>query len=895
MQLSSKGKMILDMMLVKYAHASDTNASIPEDEMRGELSKLVSYFARDEISAEEQNLILRKLIYSVGVFKPMDEAIVDKSTYANQTPDWFTRIKDEHNSWFNAYKARLCQKDWSPNVIRELDRSSDAIMNYLGNPKSKEFNVRGLIMGDIQSGKTANFIALCNKAADAGYRVIIVTAGIIEKLRRQTQGRLEKEFINLIAGKPVVTLTGTTYDFKKEQGKNPVHVFREDVPVLCVVKKNVRVLQYLYKWLQKGVAANSETGDVLLTWPLLFIDDEADNASINTRELSEEADPTRTNELIRRILKSFTKSSYVGITATPFANVFIDPDTESKVVADDLFPRSFVYRLTTPSNYFGAERLFALGSPYLKFIDDIEFWLPASHKKEDYPSDSMPLSLRTAIGYFLLVNGVMDVMGEIGDTIGHRSMMIHISRFIPIQNRLVDIVEAYVKRLTTRISNYCCSLDKAESIEELRFLHGIWDDFGLAAYCNSMSWSKFLSRYLHDAVKQIETVVVNSGRSATSLDYENSDKRVIVIGGNALSRGLTLEGLVVSYFRRNTMMSDTLLQMGRWCGYRDSYQPLVRVWMPEHALDDFGYASDISEDISNMFHQIVEQKGTPKEFAFRIRKSPGAMLPTARNKMRSATRVNFPIVLAGHAIETPRMRNDASIITENNEVVVDFMRENRSLLESGGDWPNMRFFRGVKATSISQMLSRFKAGMMSYGFMIPQIEDYISKMRTDWDVAVACADGSDAFDADGRLPFHVKKSARKLAVTRSGREIVVSGTKLKVTSGGVMGYILTSDERQSAVARFRSISGNEQREPSDSFYLQEAKSLGKRPLLVLQYVTMSSLCEESVGELAAKEFFAFSFGFPGSKDDQQEEEFYFTRRAYEEVSLQEYFNSETEA
>ena len=131
-------------------------------------------------------------------------------------------------------------------------------------------------------------------------------------------------------------------------------------------------------------------------------------------------------------------------------------------------------------------------------------------------------------------------------------------------------------------------------------------------------------------------------------------------------------------------------------------------------------------------------------------------------------------------------------------------------------------------------------------------------------------------------------------MTSAGREIVVSGTKLKVTSGGVMGYILTLDERQKAAARFHSIRGNERREPPDSLYLHEAKILGKRPLLVLQYVTMSSLCEESVGEPAAKEFFAFSFGFPGFKDDQQEEEFYFTRRAYEEVSLQEYFNSETE-
>lgn len=894
MRLSIQGKMILNMMLAKYAYASTANTSVQENEMRSDLANLVSCFAHDEISAEEQNLILRKLIYSVGVFKPMDEAIVDESMYANQKPDWFTRIKDEHNSWFNAYKARLCQKEWSPNVIRELDRSSDAIMNYLGNPKSKEFNIRGLIMGDIQSGKTANFIALCNKAADAGYRVIIVTAGIIEKLRQQTQSRLEKEFINLIAGKPIVTLTGLTYDFKKEQGKNPVHVFRDDVPVLCVVKKNVKVLQYLCKWLQKGVAANSESGDVLLPWPLLFIDDEADNASINTRELSEETNPTRTNELIRRILKSFTRSSYVGITATPFANVFIDPNTESKVVADDLFPRSFVYRLTTPSNYFGAERLFASGSPYLKLIDDIELWLPASHKKEGYPSDSLPLSLRTAIGYFLLVNGVMDVMGKSGDVVGHRTMMIHISRFIPIQDRLVEIVEAYVKRLTVRISNYCCSPTKAESIEELRFLHGIWDDFGLSLHCNSLSWGEFLSQYLHNAVKMVETVVVNSGRSATALDYENSDKRVIVIGGNALSRGLTLEGLVVSYFRRNTMMSDTLLQMGRWCGYRDSYLPLVRVWMPEHALDDFGYASDISEDISSMFHQIVEQKGTPKEFAFRIRKSPGAMLPTARNKMRSATRVNFPVVLAGHAIETPRMQNDATLIEENNKAVVDFMLENLPLLEDVGDWKNMKFFRRVKVASISRMLSRFKAGMMSYGFTIPQIEDYISKMHTDWDVAVACAEGENAFDAKGKLPFSIKKSARKFGVTSGGREIIISGTKLKVTSGGVMGYILTSDERKRAIEKYRSVHGNERREPPDSLYLHEAKCLGKRPLLVLQYVTMSSLCGDSIGEPNAKEFFAFSFGFPGSKNDQQEEAFYFTRRAYEEMVLQEYYDSETE-
>ena len=643
MQLSKAASQALYFLNIKYSELGE-DASLTEEQIVSDVQQAAATPFIGKFSEEEQAHVVRKLIALVGVVKTEDECIVNTSEYSQQDPNWFSKLKESHNEWFTAYRTKLYQKEWSPNVIRELDKSSDAIMNFLGDPQSQQFNVRGLVMGDIQSGKTANFIALCNKAADAGYRVIIVTAGIIEKLRRQTQSRLEREFISLLPVKQVVKLTGTTYDFRKEQGENPLHVFRNDVPVLCVVKKNVSVLQHLYKWLQKGVKKYSESGEISLPWPLLFIDDEADNASINTKELTEEANPTRTNELIRKILKSFTRSSYVGITATPFANVFIDPDTEDKVVADDLFPKSFVYRLTTPSNYFGARTLFEEGSPYLRIIDDIEFWLPASHKKENFPSEELPASLKTAIGYFLLVNGVMDVMGENGEKIDHRSMMIHISRFVAIQNRITTYVDDYVKRLIARISNYCGDPTKAEKISEVRELHSIWSDFQLSRQCDGMRWNRFLKEYLLPAIKTLEVVSVNSGKTIKSLDYTESEKRVIVVGGNALSRGLTLEGLVVSYFRRNTMMSDTLLQMGRWCGYRGSWQSLVRVWMPQGAVDNFGYSSDISDELSEVFHQIVEQGGSPKDFAFKIRKCPGAMLPTARNKMRTATRVRFPVV-----------------------------------------------------------------------------------------------------------------------------------------------------------------------------------------------------------------------------------------------------------
>lgn len=893
MVLSRQGRMILEWLCVVYSN-DETTENLTERQIEEAVAKEASRFPG--LSADEIALIVRKLIALVGVYKPEDECIVDGAEYNAQAKDWFTKIKADHDEWFTAYLAKLRQKQWSPNVIRELDKSSDAIMNHLGNPRSPKFNIRGLVMGDIQSGKTANFIALCNKAADAGYRVIIITAGIIEKLRRQTQGRLEKEFINLLPLKQVVKLTGATYDFRKQQGENPVHVFRDDVPVLCVVKKNVSVLQHLYKWLQKGVKTVSEQGDVTLPWPLLFIDDEADNASINTKKLSEEANPTRTNELIRKILKSFTRSSYVGITATPFANVFIDPDTEDKVVADDLFPRSFVYRLTTPSNYFGAAKLFDPGAPYLKIIDDIELWLPTTHKKNEYPSEDLPKSLQTAIGYFLLVNGVMDVIGQSGDHIGHRSMMIHVSRFVAIQNRLLSHIEDYVKRLVSRVSNYCGDPKKAERILELKQLHDIWDEYGLSRACEGMAWNKFLKTILLDSIKTIETVVVNSGKTVKALDYSDADKRYIVIGGNALSRGLTLEGLVVSYFRRNTMMSDTLLQMGRWCGYRGIYQSLVRVWMPQNAVDNFGYASDISEDLSEMFHQIVEQDGSPKDFAFKIRKSPGAMLPTARNKMRTATRISFPIVLAGHAVETPRIKNDPDVTGENDKAVCSFISNNIGLLEKDIVWDNMRFLRNVPPEEITKMLSKFKAGMMSFGFMVPQIAEYISNLGSNWDVAIPVAKAGDAAYAgpeDAPLPLNIRKARRMLAVVSSTREVMISGTKLKVTSGGAMRYILTPADARQVVRAYQSVKGHENREPPDERFLVKAKASGRRPLLVVQYVEMSEPCKGS--EMPkTKSFFALSFGFPGSKDDQVEQEYFFTKRAYEESSLQDYLNAEEE-
>lgn len=460
-------------------------------------------------------------------------------------------------------------------------------------------------------------------------------------------------------------------------------------------------------------------------------------------------------------------------------------------------------------------------------------------------------------------------------------MMIHISRFIPIQNRISEYVGSFVRRVLSRVANYCGDAQKAENVSELNLMHKIWDLENLSLRCNKMSWASFLKRYLLTAIKTIETVSVNSG-SNKSLDYTNGDRRIIAIGGNALSRGLTLEGLVVSYFRRETMMSDTLLQMGRWCGYRDLYKELVRIWIPTSIVDNYGYASQISEDISQMFHQMVEEKCSPADFAIMIRKDPGAMLPTARNKMRTAAVANIPIILAGHAIETPRMRNDKKEIDSNNKAVVNFLLENQNYRGTNAGWKDMCFLRNVPMEKVLTFLSKFKTGVMSYGFFMQDICKYLEKHYNSLDIAIQTSNAQDETSKDigsqGK-PFVIRKLHRQLSLNSDQNIIQINGTKLKVTSGGVMKYILSSHDAQEEAEAYKK---KWNKSAPDSLYLGLAGDTHPTPLLVLQSVSLSKDLPSS--NLSSKEFFAMSIGFPGIKDSSQNnaETFYLTKKAYNE-------------
>ena len=289
--------------------------------------------------------------------------------------NWYehAEIEDEH-FWRLYSKYLLEESSLDDKSIDILDKKTlPAIMNCLCNPKEAHEGrrlIRGLVIGDVQSGKTATYSGLICKAVDAGYKVVILLAGITENLRQQTQERIDQGIVGLEIKRDDITkiekpkrvgvgkydkqLLASSYttqssDFVGQKDSIFVSLEAQRSVVLFVVKKNVSVLTKLHNWLKYN---NYDHSEECVNAPLLLIDDEADNASVNTSK--DETNPTKTNAIIRKICNLFKTASYVGFTATPFANVFIDPDSVDEMKNADLFPEHFIYTLPTPSTYIGA-------------------------------------------------------------------------------------------------------------------------------------------------------------------------------------------------------------------------------------------------------------------------------------------------------------------------------------------------------------------------------------------------------------------------------------------------------------------------------------------------------------------------------------------------------------
>jgi hypothetical protein len=710
----------------------------------------------------------------------IDAAIVNLEERYAITMDTGTLLKeDNYKKWYYNSKADRGTEYWDrysrylvndvnlPQiVINKIDEASEDIMDVLGDPMSKtDFQRKGLIIGSVQSGKTSNYTALINKAADSGYKVIILLTGTIEKLRKQTQGRIDEGFVGMDsrnfnkvnkrnayigAGKynskkNVVSFTTTEKDFDLK-GLN-MRLSSVTDPVIFVIKKNKSILEKLHSWL-KGKNAHQSTG--IIDLPMLLIDDEADNASVNTND--PDKDPTAINNGIRNLLKLFRKYSYVGFTATPFANIFIDPQLGADT-NDDLFPKDFIYLLEQPSNYVGPLEMYSENGQYnymIRHNDDMENILELKHKNGTKIT-TLPKSLKTAILLFLLANAVRDLRGQEKK---HRSMLIHVSRFISVQKVVQEQVKNYFNFAKEQIKNYALSETEEPFIKELHALfekeygkenYAIYGDESFKKKEIEEQWAD-VKQVLYKAVSPIQVHTVNSGSASQRMNYDEYEEglRLIAIGGLSLARGLTLEGLTISYFYRNTKMYDTLMQMGRWFGYRDGYSDLCRLWTSYESAGWYEHIAEATEELRNEIKRMSRENKRPIDFGLRVRSAEDTpLIVTARNKLKHSEQIKLVRQLNGRMIETAILPSKKEEIEANNNVIERWLVNNKKYFfkdtsKLGSQKPT---FKDVPKEVIIELLTLVEYPYMNEfskdSILVNEIKKSASKIFDKWDVVVA--------------------------------------------------------------------------------------------------------------------------------------------------------------
>jgi hypothetical protein len=628
---------------------------------------------------------LERRIDELMPYYDLDEPMI----IAADHKDWYQPQAGVRDYYWSRYTKYLQERrQWDLPSLLSLDNHTRAIIENLADPESPEsYASRGLVMGYVQSGKTANFMGVAARAADAGYRLIIVLAGTWNILRNQTQRRFDKELLGkeLLRNDEAYTqqqptdweeflehgddpavlghytwqrLTRPDIDFRRlrsaidnlefEKRNSAARLFDvsnlHSLPVkLLVVKKHSGILNNLVKDLR---LIRTKLADL----PTLIIDDESDQAGLNTvdpkRRVAGGAERSKTNSRIVDLLGLFPRGQYVGYTATPYANALVKPDDP-----EDLYPRDFILPLDRPRGYMGISDFF---DPTVAYDDltpnDFSQAEIAHIRRVTTPIGSDNEELKLALRSYVLAGAIKlfrlnsDRERYKAEHFKHHTMLIHTSsrrgEMTTTATRLKDLWDE-------------CAFNGPGGAVDLRRL---WDDdySKACAAINSDLWPSCfddLIPYLSEAIKRIEKgqkiyFVVNSD-TPEAPDFSAAPVWKIVIGGNKLSRGYTIEGLTVSYYRRVAGTADTLMQMGRWFGFRPGYRDLVRVFLgvaegKRGTTDLVSLFKDVCrmeerfrEDIQRYVRRPGVPRITPSQVPALI-SVIGSLPPTARNKMFNA-------------------------------------------------------------------------------------------------------------------------------------------------------------------------------------------------------------------------------------------------------------------
>ncbi len=747
----------LDETIIKIAIHMVCKEDLPTTEtIRNAVHNVVKMFhgmnQYADVGDVEEDQLVRKIETLCNVYVPAISTLDDMR---------------DHLEWLSSRRAEIKWRFWEryrqyledelrmpPKAVQRLDDVTNQLLSRLENPlRVGSWDRRGMVVGQVQSGKTSNYTALICKAADAGYKLIIVLAGVHNSLRSQTQLRLDEGFLGFdtqqrslfnldpddirlgvgrLTGKKLyhvhaLTNSAERGDFNLTVAKQANVMSGGADPVLLVVKKNASVLNNLLKW-SKNILRLSGQGNSksrVHGVPLLVIDDEADHASINTNPILDEngkpdseMDPSRINGLIRRLLNSFEQSAYIGYTATPFANIFIADRITNEEFGEDLFPRSFIINLQPPSNYLGPAKLFGLitdpvtgqettsGLPLIRRIDDYSEWMPDKHKKEHRPGP-LPQSVKQAIKAFILTCAARHVRGQVHR---HNSMLIHVTRFTAVQACVAEQVAEELSFLQRRLQ-YGDGHAPKKIIDELKVL---WDaDFESTMQTFhesdliSITWDQ-MKEVLCAVASKIEIRKIN-GTAKDTLQYvEHVDGlNIICIGGDKLSRGLTLEGLSISYYLRASKMYDTLMQMGRWFGYRVGYADLCRLYTTSELISWYRDITAADEELRQMFEDMAVQEKTPEDYGLGVKKHPDGLMITAAAKMRDGQKV---MLSYSHQItETVVFFEDTEINRQNLLATERLIREinTRYTRRNDGKTRDNYIWDGVHGEAIVDFLTDY--------------------------------------------------------------------------------------------------------------------------------------------------------------------------------------------
>ena len=808
--------------------------------------------------------------------------------------------KIEWKFWKDYERYLRLQKGWSKKAVESIDHMTTEILMRMQDPtRPGAWDIRGLVVGDVQSGKTSNYVGLINKAADAGYKIIIILAGLHNSLRAQTQERVDSGFVGIDScrAKPD-SIFGNLYkigvgknrrhvmvnsftdsseagDFSKKHASRILVNTATNTPMVLVVKKNKSILDNLVEWAIRHSEVEKEK-HILKDIPLLLIDDECDNASINTQPVPKDEngcpiddfDPTAINERIRTFLSLFAQKTYVGYTATPFANILIHRDGFHKKYGDDLFPRNFIINLQKASNYMSPEDLFGIekegndgnleaqeGLPLIRIVNDAGHVIPDKHKK-DLEVFALPESLEEAIKAFLLSCAARRVRGQGAK---HNSMLIHVTRYNLVQDKIYELV----KNERDNIARSIRYGDGNSSKNVMKELEELWENDFIPTSKKTVEGGKvhewsLIKEELVRIVKTVEVKQIN-GMVGDALEYrrhEETGLNVIAIGGDKLSRGLTLEGLTVSYYLRASRMYDTLMQMGRWFGYKPGYADLCRIYTTKDLKMWYRHIALATRELREEFDYMVKNKATPKQYGMRIQAHPGALSVTALNKMRNGTKLK--ISFDGDTPQTLFIANDRHDVANNFKAVSSLLQEdNYEYTDVGYRAVN------VSADKIIKFLNEYKTHVRNTRHKPKYLMDYIRKCNregklTDWTVAVLSAKDSD----------------KETKITIPGIE-----TKIRLTKR-------TAEEVTPDCIKYPRALLSKQHEKLD-FTDEEKKTLrnatpteikikrwndtgGKRALLLLYAVYGEDAAENKYGEDEIP-VFGYVISFPRSKDPRMVE------------------------